>query len=91
LLVKAKSHMSHHNFFQTASEVPVEDQRGIQDFYVFKEREVRYWDDFESVPVRGKAGSLFLWDSRTAHMVRHVAAYSAFGVRNSALNHVDCP
>ncbi len=69
----------------------MEDQRGIQDFYVFKEREVRYWDDFESVPVRGKAGSLFLWDSRTAHMVRHVAAYSAFGVRNSALNHVDCP
>lgn len=38
--------------------------------YQFNEEELPFWDAFESVAVSGRAGSLFLWDSRTVHAVR---------------------
>jgi len=36
----------------------------------FTPEELPFWEPFESVAVDGRAGSLFLWDSRTAHAVR---------------------
>jgi len=38
--------------------------------YQFTPEELPFWEPFESVAVEGRAGSLFLWDSRTAHAVR---------------------
>jgi len=38
--------------------------------YQFTPEELPFWEPFESVAVDGRAGSLFLWDSRTAHAVR---------------------
>ena len=42
----------------------------MKDFYQFTEDELPFWERFDSVGVQGRAGSLFLWDSRTVHAVR---------------------
>jgi ectoine hydroxylase-related dioxygenase (phytanoyl-CoA dioxygenase family) len=67
--VKSKSHTGHAEFFETVCRTPLEEQAALDDFYMFKEGEVDFYDQYESVPIEGKAGSVFLWDSRTAHMV----------------------
>ena len=51
-------------------QVPQEEQRKVKDFYQFTEEELPFWERFDSVGVQGRAGSLFLWDSRTVHAVR---------------------
>ena len=42
----------------------------IPDFYIFNEHEIPFYEQFPTVTPDGPAGSLFLWDSRTAHAVR---------------------
>lgn len=46
-----------------------EEQRQIGDHYKFSPEELPFWDAYESVGVSGRAGSVFLWDSRAVHMV----------------------
>ncbi|BDA49852.1 hypothetical protein COCOBI_14-4720 [Coccomyxa sp. Obi] len=74
LLVKDRTHSEHAHFFDTASSLTREQQEalthspaGPKDFYVFKPEEVPHWDCFETLPLAAKAGSVFLWDSRTVH------------------------
>lgn len=50
--------------------MPRTKQEETGDHYKFSEEELDYWSQFESIPLEGKAGSLFLWDSRTVHAVR---------------------
>ncbi len=53
-----------------ALQMPKEEQLKIGDHYKFTPEELPYWDAYSSVGVSGKAGSLFLWDSRAVHAVR---------------------
>lgn len=71
LQVKTGSHEGHRDFFRNASAVPLQEQAQMKDdFYLYKPSELGYFDKYETVALEGGAGSLFLWDSRTAHMVR---------------------
>lgn len=74
LLVKDRTHSEHAHFFDTASSLTREQQEtlthspaGPKDFYVFKPEELPHWESFQTLPLCAKAGSVFLWDSRTVH------------------------
>ncbi|KAK9837297.1 hypothetical protein WJX81_004709 [Elliptochloris bilobata] len=67
LLVKDGSHDSHERFFQTACALSPEERGRVKDWYQFPSEELPFWEAFESVALDGRAGSMFLWDSRTVH------------------------
>lgn len=46
-----------------------EEQLQYADHYKFTPEELPFWDSYESVGLAGKAGSMFLWDSRAVHAV----------------------
>jgi len=46
-----------------------EEQLQCGDHYHFTPEELPFWDAYESVGLAGKAGSMFLWDSRAVHAV----------------------
>lgn len=75
LLVKDRTHTEHAHFFETASSLSKEQQAAVPDFYIFKPEEVPHWDPFQTLPLAAKAGSVFLWDSRTVHAVRSPSQY----------------
>ena len=70
LLVKDRTHSEHAHFFETSSILTREQQAAVPDFYIFKPEELAHWDSFKTLPLAAKAGSVFLWDSRTVHAVR---------------------
>ena len=49
-------------------------QAQVPDHYQFLPQHLAFWDSFRSKGLEGGAGSLFLWDSRTAHTVCHSRA-----------------
>ncbi|KAK9828670.1 hypothetical protein WJX72_001442 [[Myrmecia] bisecta] len=67
LVVKHDSHLAHHRFFQEATVLSEDERAATADFYQFQQAELPFWEQFKSLALSGKAGSLFLWDSRTAH------------------------
>lgn len=67
LLVKDGSHAAHEQFFATASVLTPEEKLRTGDFYKFHPEERKFYEQFAALPLSAKAGSLFLWDSRTAH------------------------
>ncbi len=67
LMVKDRSHLEHAAFFEHHTCLTREQQEQTADFYMFQKEELPYWEAFQSLALSGKAGSLFLWDSRTAH------------------------
>jgi hypothetical protein len=67
LLVKDGSHGSHEAFFEEASVLTPEQKQQTADYYQFQKQELPFFEKFDSMPLCGKAGSLFLWESRTAH------------------------
>ena len=69
LLVKDKSHKMHQDFFHTVSHLSPEQLANIPDHYQFTPEQLPYWNQFDTVKLKGGAGSLFLWDSRTTHSV----------------------
>lgn len=68
-MVKDKSHKMHQDFFHTVSQLSPEQLANVPDHYQFTPEQLPYWDHFDTVKLRGGAGSLFLWDSRTTHSV----------------------
>ena len=44
-------------------------QAQVPDHYQFLPQHMAFWDKYDSIGLQGGAGSLFLWDSRTAHTV----------------------
>ncbi|DBA92635.1 TPA: hypothetical protein ACH3X1_002853 [Trebouxia sp. C0004] len=66
-MVKDKSHKMHQGFFHTVSQLSPEQLANVPDHYQFTPEQLPYWDQFDTVKLRGGAGSLFLWDSRTTH------------------------
>ena len=73
LMVKDKSHRAHQDFFHTVSQLTPEQLAAIPDHYQFTRDQLPYWEQFDTVRLQGRAGSLFLWDSRTTHSVKHQA------------------
>lgn len=69
LLVKDGSHMGHAPFFQSACTLSHAEMAATTDHYQLKPQELPFFDRFHSLGLRGRAGSLFLWDSRTIHAV----------------------
>lgn len=69
-MVKDKSHRAHQDFFHTVSQLTPDQLAAIPDHYQFTPKQLPYWEQFDTVRLQGRAGSLFLWDSRTAHSVR---------------------
>lgn len=67
LMVKDKSHKMHQDFFHTVSQLSPEQLADVPDHYQFTPEQLPYWDQFDTVKLKGGAGSLFLWDSRTTH------------------------
>ncbi len=80
--MKDKTHSEHAHFFETASSLTKEQQAATSDFYIFKPEEVPHWESFKTLPLAAKAGSVFLWDSRTVHAVRSLLlkAYSSLAI-----------
>ena len=70
LLVKDKSHKGHAPFFETACTLSHAEMAATTDHYQLKPHELPFFDSYETMGLRGKAGSVFLWDSRTIHAVR---------------------
>lgn len=68
-MVKDKSHKMHQDFFHTVSQLSPEQLADVPDHYQFTPEQLPYWDQFDTVKLKGGAGSLFLWDSRTTHSV----------------------
>ena len=68
-MVKDKSHRAHQDFFHTVSQLTPEQLAAIPDHYQFTPKQLPYWKHFDTVKLQGRAGSLFLWDSRTTHPV----------------------
>ncbi len=68
-MVKDKSHKMHQDFFHTVSQLSTEQLANVPDHYQFTPEQLPYWDQFDTVKLKGGAGSLFLWDSRTTHSV----------------------
>ncbi len=66
-MVKDKSHLHHHEFFQNHTCLSPEQKANTEDFYIFQQQELPYWERLQSIGLKAKAGSLFLWDSRAAH------------------------
>jgi hypothetical protein len=56
LLVKTGSHEGHESFFKTASNVPVEKQATVGDFYLFRGEEIAFYDQYKSIALEGRAG-----------------------------------
>lgn len=73
-MVKDKSHKMHQDFFHTVSQLSPEQLADVPDHYQFTPEQLPYWDQFDTVKLRGGAGSLFLWDSRTTHSVTLLVA-----------------
>ena len=69
LLVKDGSHEGHAPFFETACTLSQAEKAATSDHYQLKPQEEPFFDSYESMGLRGKAGSVFLWDSRTIHAV----------------------
>ena len=69
LLVKDKSHEGHAPFFETACTLSRAEMAATTDHYQLKPQELPFFDSYETRGLRGKAGSVFLWDSRTIHAV----------------------
>ena len=69
LLVKDKSHEGHAPFFETACTLSRAEMAATPDHYQLKPQELPFFDSYETMGLRGKAGSVFLWDSRTIHAV----------------------
>ncbi|KAL3141513.1 hypothetical protein ABBQ32_004763 [Trebouxia sp. C0010 RCD-2024] len=67
LLVKDGSHSAHEHFFATETVLTPEQKAATPDFYQFQPEERKFYEQFEALPLSAGAGSLFLWDSRTAH------------------------
>ncbi|KAK9792461.1 hypothetical protein WJX73_006649 [Symbiochloris irregularis] len=67
ILIKQGSHKHHRRFFDEACQMSVEEQAKTEDWYQFQDGEVPWFDQFETVTPSAPAGSLILWDSRTAH------------------------
>ena len=67
--MKEGSHLGHAEFFKTACKLDEAQQTATPDHYMFAPDEAAFWARFPSRPLHGSAGSLFLWDSRTAHSV----------------------
>lgn len=65
-----------------------EAQQEVQDFYIFPDNEVAWFDQFATVTPSGSQGSLFLWDSRTAHAVSGSAADQRGPAQLSALSSI---
>ena len=55
-----------------------EEQKPVADWYQFQDQEVPWFDQFSTVMPSARAGSLILWDSRTAHAVRPCLAIPNF-------------
>ena len=70
ILLKDGSHLAHERFFDEACCRPREEQASIPDFYQFAEQERAFFEQFPTVLPACGAGSLVLWDSRTAHQAR---------------------
>ena len=66
-MVKHGSHAAHQPFFEGHTVLSPKQQATTPDFYIFQPPELPFWDAYESRPLSAPAGSLFLWDSRTAH------------------------
>ena len=69
LLVKDKSHEGHAPFFETACTLSRAEMAATADHYQLKPQELPFFDSYEAMGLRGQAGSVFLWDSRTIHAV----------------------
>ena len=69
LLVKDGSHEGHAPFFETACTLSQAEKAATTDHYQLKPQELPFFDSYESMGLRGRAGSVFLWDSRTIHAV----------------------
>lgn len=67
LLVKDGSHVAHEPFFATASKLSPEEKSRTGDFYKLHPEERKFYEQYAALPLTAKAGSRFLWDSRTAH------------------------
>jgi len=76
LLVKDKSHEGHAPFFETACKLSRAEMVATTDHYQLKPHELPFFDAYESMGLHGKAGSVFLWDSRTIHAVRPFSSRS---------------
>lgn len=70
LLVKDGSHEGHAPFFETACTLSQAEKAATTDHYQLKPHELPFFDSYPSLGLCGKAGSVFLWDSRTIHAVR---------------------
>jgi hypothetical protein len=69
LLVKDGSHLGHAPFFESACTLSHAEMAATTDHYQLKPQELPFFDGFQSLGLRGRAGSVFLWDSRTIHAV----------------------
>ena len=69
LLVKDGSHLGHEPFFENACTLSRAEMAATTDHYQLKPQELPFFDSFQSLGLRGRAGSIFLWDSRTIHAV----------------------
>lgn len=69
LLVKDGSHLGHAPFFENACTLSHAEMAATADHYQLKPQELPFFDGFQSLGLRGRAGSVFLWDSRTIHAV----------------------
>eukprot|EP00891_Asterochloris_glomerata_P009117 jgi/Astpho2/9117/Aster-x0373 len=67
LLLKDGSHRHHQNFFETESILSQREKEKTEDFYQFADAERPFWQRFPNRALSAPKGSLFLWDSRTAH------------------------
>lgn len=83
-MVKDKSHKMHQDFFHTVSQLSPEQLADVPDHYQFTPEQLPYWDQFDTVKMRGGAGSLFLWDSRTTHSVILLAICSVVSMQMCA-------
>ena len=69
LLVKDGSHEGHAPFFETACTLSQAEKAATSDHYQLKPQELPFFDSNKAMGLRGRAGSVFLWDSRTIHAV----------------------
>ena len=58
-MVKDKSHKMHQDFFHTVSQLSPEQLASVPDHYQFTPEQLPYWDQFDTVKLKGGPGSLF--------------------------------
>lgn len=73
LKVRHQSHKGHAQYFgqgefERRTGTTAEQKAEMRDYYQFTAAERPWWEErYEGMGLPGKAGSMFIWDSRTAH------------------------